>query len=65
MATVADIPDAKLLERAVRSARSSEYRKGRKHWRWVAVQDVFGLGATYAHQLCGRFGLDPEELVSR
>jgi hypothetical protein len=64
-ATVYDIPDAKLLERAVRSARSRDYPKGRKHWRWLAVQDAFGLGSTYSHQLCRRFDLDPEEKVSR
>lgn len=65
MATVNDIPDNTLLERAVRNARSREYRKGRKHWRWIAVQDAFSLGSTYSHQLCLRFGLDPEELVAR
>lgn len=65
MATVDDIPDTKLLERAVRNARSRSCRKGEKHWRWVAVQDAFGLGATYSHQLCRRFGLDPEEYVAR
>lgn len=62
---VNNIPDEKLLERAVRSARSRDCRKGQEHWRWVAVMDAFGLGSTYAHQLCRRFGLDPDEKVKR
>lgn len=62
---VNNIPDEKLLGRAVRGARSHKHRKGQKHWRWVAVMDTFGLGSTYAHQLCRRFGLDPEEKVAR
>jgi hypothetical protein len=60
--TVDDIPDAKLLERAVRGARPN--RPGR-HPRWVAVVDTFALGSTYATQLCRRFGLDPDEQVKR
>ncbi len=63
--SVADIPSDELLKRAVRGARSNYYRKGVKHQRWVAVKDLFGLGSTYAHQLCIRFGLDPEEMVKR
>ena len=63
--TVNDFDDADLLERAVRGARANSVRKGEKHWRWVAVQEVFGLGCTYSHQLCRRFGLDPEEYVKR
>ena len=57
--TVADIPDADLLERAVRSA-------GRllpRQVRWAHVMDVFALGSGYAQQLCARFGLDPDEEV--
>lgn len=65
MPTVRDIPDDELLKRAVKSARSREYPKGRKHWRWVAVMDAFALGSTYAHQLCRRFDFDPEEYVTR
>ena len=63
--TVADIPDAELLKRAVRAARSQDYRKGYPHPRWVAVMYVFALGSTYAGQLCRRFGLDPDEEVRR
>lgn len=63
--TVADISDEKLLERAVRSARDSTAPSHHKHPRWVAVSQVFALGSTYSHQLCRRFGLDPEEMVTR
>ena len=63
--TIYDIPDDKLLQRAVRCARSHTARKGVKHPRWVAVMDAFGLGSTYAHQLCRRFDFDPDEMVRR
>ena len=59
------IADEELLRRAVRGARGRKYRKGAKHPRWVAVQDVFSLGATYSVSLCRRFGLDPHETVKR
>lgn len=65
MADVSEIPDTELVRRAVKSCRSNKYNKRAKHPRWVAVMDTFGLGSTYAHQLCRRFGLDPAELVSR
>lgn len=61
--TVATIPDAELLERAVRTARP---RSGRGYQpRWVGVMDSFALGSTWARQLCRRFGLDPDEKVRR
>jgi hypothetical protein len=63
--SVRDIPDEKLIERAVRSARCRDSRKGYLHPRWVAVMDCFGLGSTYAYELCRRFGLDPDEKVKR
>lgn len=63
--TVADIPDAELLSRAVKSCRDNSRRKGEKHPRWIAVVATFALGSTYAHQLCERFGLNPNEEVSR
>ena len=65
MGDVSSIPDAKLLERAVRNARDRSSNKGVRHPRWVAVMDAFALGSTYAHQLCRRFGLDPDEQVKR
>lgn len=63
--TVADIPDDKLLERAVRGARDHTAPSRHKHPRWVAVSQAFALGSTYSAQLCRRFGLDPDELVTR
>ena len=62
---IRSIADEKLLERAVRNARSREHRKGEKHPRWVAVMDAFALGSTFATQLCARFGFDPDEMVKR
>lgn len=56
--TVYDIPDDKLIERAVRNARPR-----RRATRWSAVSDQFGLGSTYAMQLCRRFDLDPNEMI--
>lgn len=62
-AYIDSIPDAKLLERAVRNARA---QRGRGyHPRWTAVSDAFGLGSTFSQQLCRRFGLDPDEMVKR
>lgn len=55
------LTDAELLRRAVRGARCPG-RQG-EHWRWVAVMEVFALGATYAQALCRRFDLDPDEKV--
>ena len=61
--SVADIPDAELIERALRTARPR--RRIGAQPRWSAVMDVFMLGSTYAAQLCRRFGLDPDEMVKR
>ena len=63
--TVRNIADEELLRRAVRSARDTTYRKGVKYPRWVGVMRVFALGSTYAHELCQRFDLDPDEMVKR
>lgn len=57
--TVSEIPDDELLGRAVKSAHCCR----RKAPRWVAVMRGFGLGSTYARQLCERFNLDPDEDV--
>lgn len=62
MGDVNDIPDAELLGRAVRECRPR--RRYGKLPRWAAVSDQFVLGSTYAHQLCRRFGVDPDEKVS-
>ena len=63
-ADVSSISDETLLRRAVGNARSNKYGR-RKHPRWVAVHEAFSLGSTFAHQLCWRFGLDPDEEVRR
>lgn len=65
VSSVADISDNQLLKRAVTSCRGRQYRKGDKHPRWTAVMDTFGLGSTYARELCQRYGLDPDEMVKR
>jgi len=63
--SVDNIPNDELLKRAVRNARSGKYPKRTKHPRWVAVMDLFALGSGYSHELCRRFGLDPDEPVAR
>lgn len=60
-----ELSTEKLLEKAVRNARSRSAYKGRKHPRWTAVMDAFALGSTYAHDLCRKFGLDPDEEIRR
>ena len=40
-------------------------RKGEKQMRWVVVTEAFGLGSTYAKDLCHKYGLDPDELLKR
>jgi hypothetical protein len=62
--TIADVPDGELLRRAVLSARAAN-RLCVTVPRWRAVMHVFGLGSTYADQLCRRFNLDPDEMVTR
>lgn len=57
-------PDEVLLSYAVAAARPiRDVRHGVP--RWFAVSQTFQLGSTYAHALCARFGLDPEEKVRR
>lgn len=63
--TVADYPDDFLLSRAVRGCRDHTASSGHRHPRWVAVSITFGVGSTYAMQLCRRFDLDPTEKVAR
>lgn len=54
--TVADIPDAELLGRAVRNVTKLTKRQPP----WARIMDVFALGSTYSAQLCRRFGIDPD-----
>lgn len=60
-----EVPDEVLLARAARSALDSNKNKGVAHPRWVAVMDTFVVGSTYAHLICRRFGMDPDEMVKR
>ena len=62
--SVNDIPDNELLGRAVRDFRPIKRGDG-GIYRFVAVMNRFGLGSTYAQQLCCRFGTDPYEKVHR
>ncbi len=54
--TVADIPDAALLDRVMRNLP----RRPRRQPAWARVGDMFALGSTYSKQLCARFGIDPD-----
>lgn len=56
--SVADIPDADLLRRVVRSLVRNRPR--RKEFAWAAVSEAFALGSTFATQLCRRFDIDPD-----
>lgn len=56
--TVASIPDADLMRRAVRNV--VQRRPKRQEFAWSAVSEVFGLGSTFSAQLCRRFGIDPD-----
>lgn len=53
--------DEALLKRAVIACGHPSPRA--RNPRWIAVMKTFGLGSTYAQQLCIRFGLDPDEKV--
>ena len=58
---VTDYTPESMVARAVRNAKP---RHTGDAPRWVAVMDTFGLGSTYAHELCRNHGLDPDEIVS-
>ena len=53
--------DEELIRRAIRTSGTPSPR-GRVP-RWRAVMYTFGLGSTFAWQLCVRFGFDPDERV--
>lgn len=58
--TVASISAEDLVKRAVMNAKP----RNPGEWpRWVAVMDAFGLGSTYATQLCRAHGLDPDQKI--
>ena len=58
---IREITDEQLVKRAVRNARARDTGDSP---RWVAVMDTFGLGSTYAHELCTAHGLNPDEKVN-
>jgi hypothetical protein len=55
--TVADYKDSELVERAFRNA-----RRKRGVPLWSSIADAFGLGSTYACELCLRFDHDPHRI---
>ena len=57
---VRDISNADLVERAVRNARDHILAP---RPRWAAVMTVFAVGSTVAHEICEKYGLDPDEKV--
>jgi hypothetical protein len=58
--SVTDYTDNELINRAVKGARPRICGPAE---RWVCVKDTFGLGSTYAIELCRLYGLDPHETV--
>ena len=61
---VNDIPDEELLRRVMRNLHARRGVRKPKRQLWAVVMDRFGLGSTFAQQLCRRFGRDPEEMVN-
>jgi hypothetical protein len=58
---VTDYTEKDLVERAIMNAHPRECGESE---RWVAVMDTFGLGSTYARELCVLHGLNPDDKVS-
>ena len=59
MSFLRELTAESLVERAVRNAMPREL--GGTEIRWSVVGDAFGLGSTYATELCRKFGLDPND----
>jgi len=57
---VTDYSDADLVKRAVRNAKPNINGTAP---RWVAVMDTFGLGRTYAYELCRLHDLNPDDPI--
>lgn len=53
--------DEELIRRAIASSGRPSPKAATP--RWKAVMMTFGLGSTFAWQLCSRFGFDPDEMV--
>lgn len=56
-ADVSSIPDAELIRRALASFRPVRSHGGIQLW--SKAMTLFGLGSSYARQLCVRHGFDP------
>ncbi len=52
--------DKDLIRRALRNARLNAPGE---HLRWAAVAEIFGMGSTYAIELCRDYDLDPHEML--
>jgi len=64
MADAPEIPDTELLRRVIASmSRRSGLNRFDSRPLWATVMDRFGLGSTYAWQLCQRFDFDPDQMV--
>lgn len=59
--SIGGITSDELVVRAMRNMRAT--RSGSDQPLWVAVMDVFGLGSTYACELCRKYGRDPDEMI--
>jgi hypothetical protein len=53
--TVEDVPTDRLIWCGIASQRPTRTKP-----LWVCVMDVFGLGSTFANQLCRKHGFDPD-----
>lgn len=63
--SVRDLSAEELVKRAISGSFSRHSRKGQSHPRWVAVASTFQLGSTFARELCGIYGFDPDEEIAR
>lgn len=63
MADVSSIPDAELIRRVLASFKPVKSHGGIPLW--SKAMGVFGLGSTYAWQLCVRHGFDPDLMVRK
>ena len=57
--------DEELLGKSINNARRmlSRHKEYQHTYLWVVVRDLFGVGSTTAHELCRRFGYEPNERV--
>lgn len=45
-------------------ARSIAGSRWKREPNWVVAMTVFGVGSTYAHELCHQMGLDPDDKIA-